>query len=452
MRAALALLALSAFAAEHRGQVTFNGLPVPGAVVTAVRGGASVETVTDSQGLYSFPDLADGAWTIDVRMTGFAPAKQEISVAPDAPANQWALKMLPLDQIRAAIIQPAPVAAAAAPVVHERDTSEGLLINGSTVNGAASPFAQLASFGNNRAGRRGLYTGGIGMILDNSTLDARPFSLTGQDTPRPSYDRLTGLLSVGGPLRIPHLLRNGPFFFVSYQWTRNTADTTASALVPTVAARNGILGDTVIPPSRIAPEARALLSLYPLPNFAGDSRYNYQVPIVTATHQDSLQSRFNRTLNARNQINGSFGFQSTRGSEPNLFGFLDTNSLLGILASANWSHRLAQQWFMNAGYQFSRLAIHETPWFENRTNISGNAGISGNDQDAMNWGPPTLVFADGIAGLSDERASFDRNQTSRVSASFLWNRVAQSVTFGADLRRQQFNFLSQQDARGTLTF
>ncbi|HZU24540.1 MAG TPA: carboxypeptidase regulatory-like domain-containing protein [Bryobacteraceae bacterium] len=452
MRAALALLALSAFAAEHRGQVTFNGLPVPGAVVTAVRGGASVETVTDSQGLYSFPDLADGAWTIDVRMTGFAPAKQEISVAPDAPANQWALKMLPLDQIRAAIIQPAPVAAAAAPVVHERDTSEGLLINGSTVNGAASPFAQLASFGNNRAGRRGLYTGGIGMILDNSALDARPYSLTGQNTPRPAYDRLTGLVSLGGPLRIPHLLHNGPFFFVGYQWTRTSNDNSLPGLVPTEAQRSGMLVSGVIPQDRITPQARALLNLYPLPNFTGDARYNYQVPIRTATHQDALQSRLDKTINARNQIYGAFGFQSTRMDDPNLFGFLDTTDMLGMIGNANWQHRLGQQWFMNLGYQFSRLATHVRPWFADRANISGRAGISGNDQDPREWGPPNLVFASGTAGLSDANASFDRNQTSRFSATVLWNRAEHNVTFGGDFRRQEFNYLSQQDPRGTLTF
>ncbi|MFY9640986.1 MAG: hypothetical protein WAK07_08830, partial [Rhodomicrobium sp.] len=120
--------------------------------------------------------------------------------------------------------------------------------------------------------------------------------------------------------------------------------------------------------------------------------------------------------------------------------------------SVNWSHRFAQRWFLNLGYQFSRLATHVTPYFENRENVSGEAGISGNDQAPMNWGPPTLVFASGIAGLSDGLSSFDRNETSGLSDSVLWHRGAHNVTFGTDFRRQEFNYLSQQNPRGTFTF
>jgi trimeric autotransporter adhesin len=98
--------------------------------------------------------------------------------------------------------------------------ADGLLINGSVMNGASSPFAQAFAFGNRRNGAGGLCTGGIGLILDNSALDARPFSLSGQNTPKPTYNRITGVATLGGPLRIPHFLRHGPNCFVGYQWTR----------------------------------------------------------------------------------------------------------------------------------------------------------------------------------------------------------------------------------------
>ena len=70
----------------------------------------------------------------------------------------------------------------------------------------------------------------------------------------------------------------------------------------------------------------------------------------------------------------------------------------------------------------------------------------------MNWGPPSLNFASGIASLTDGLPSFNRNQTSAVSYSMLWNHGRHNVTFGGDFRRQQFNYLSQQDPRGTFTF
>jgi hypothetical protein len=40
-------------APEHHGLVTFHGLPVPGAVVTAIQGGQKFTTSTDDDGTYS---------------------------------------------------------------------------------------------------------------------------------------------------------------------------------------------------------------------------------------------------------------------------------------------------------------------------------------------------------------------------------------------------------------
>ena len=477
----LVCLAASVLAASgHRGQVTFAGLPVPGATVTATRDGRKAAAVTDSQGLYSLPGLADGIWKIEVRMFGFAAIERDVAVSADAPAATWELKLLSLDQIRAearpsaAPAQPAPPAPRkeeTQPVTASTDeelsqrAADGLLINGSMNNGAASPFAQAAAFGNSRSGGRSLYNGGIGISLDNSALDARAFSLTGQNTPKPAYNRMTGMVTLGGPLQIPHLFGNGGNFFAGYQWTRNSNATTASALMPGVAERNGIFSSQIldpltgvsfpgnaIPESRISPQARALLNLYPLPNFAGSTRYNYQIPILSPTHQDALQSRYNKTLSANNQVNGRFGFQSTRTDNGTPFGFLDATSTLGLNAGANWTHRVNQEWFLNLGYQFSRLAARVTPYFENRANVSGEAGISGNNQDPMNWGPPSLNFASGIAGLSDAQSSHNRNQTAGASYSMQWNHRAHNVTFGADFRRQEFNYLAQQDPRGTFTF
>src|SRR5262249_52740221 len=173
--------------------------------------------------------------------------------------------------------------------------ADGLLVNGSVNNGAASPFAQLQAFGNNRRGLRSLYNGNVGITFNNSIFDARPYSRTGQDTPKPGYSHFVGMASFGGPIRIPHLLKR-PMgnFAINYQWTRNHNASTLTGLMPTQDQRNGILPDRTIAPTLIAPQARALLNLYPLPNFTGSDRYNYQVPVIGGDHQDALQARANR--------------------------------------------------------------------------------------------------------------------------------------------------------------
>jgi hypothetical protein len=331
--------------------------------------------------------------------------------------------------------------------------SDGLLINGSTNNGAASPFAQNNAFGNNRRGTGSLYNGTLGFVFDNSALDARAYSLTGQDTPKPAYDHVTGFFTLGGPLKIPHLFNNNnaPLFFVSYQWTKNHNDTTQSALVPTLAERAGDTGSGVSIPL-INPQALALLQYYPLPNFTGSAIYNYQTPLVSINHQDALQSRLSKAIGQRTQLDGNYNFQRIATSNTNLFGFLDTGETLGMNTTFNVRRRVGSRLFAHLQFQYSYQSARTTPYFANRENVSGEAGIAGNDQNPSEWGPPTLVFSNGITPLTDAINSFNRNQTASWSSDTLWIRGRHNVTFGGDFRRQQFNYLAQQNPRGTFTF
>ena len=86
-------------ATERHGQVTFGGLPVPGATVTAAMGDKSFTAITDPQGAYSFADLDDGVWMFKVEMRGFATQTEEITLAADTPPPMWELKLLPLAEI-----------------------------------------------------------------------------------------------------------------------------------------------------------------------------------------------------------------------------------------------------------------------------------------------------------------------------------------------------------------
>ena len=470
-----------ASAADHYGVVRFGGLPLPGATVSAIGpNGGKAGAVSAPDGTYILRDLTDGRWTVRVQMQCFELAERELTVEAGAPAAEWELKLLPVTEIatRRVVAEPQPpppangaqTAAAkpappkpvenAQPKRSDEETAElndraadGLLVNGSVNNGASTPFSINPAFGNFRKGPGALYNGSIGFTAGNSFWDARPYSLTGQDTAKPDYNRFTGMLAFGGPLRIPHLLRNGPNLMINYQWTRNRTAATQSGLVPTEAQRRGDLGpDGFVPIGQISPQAASLLKLYPLPNFTGGTRYNYQVAVTGATHQDSLQARANKSLGRRDQLFGGINFQSTRGDNTNMFGFLDVNDSTGLNVNANWRHSLTPRLAVTLGAEFSRLISRVTPYFSNLRNVSGEAGIQGNAQDPVNWGPPSLTFASGIARLSDENPSLGRNQTTAVSASGFWGRGRHNLSFGTDIRRQQFNLLGQQDPRGGFAF
>jgi len=506
----------------HQGHVMMDGVPVPGATVTATQGKNQFVAITDTQGAYSFPELGDGPFTIQVEMLGFTTIKQEVS----GPSAEFDMKMLPIEEIHAEIVkaspsEPAPALVQASPKAKQAasqpdrtdfqrtevkatdagslpaasDTpspsgpfanlspedlnqraADGFLINGSVNNSAASPFAQFARIGN-ALRSRSLYNGSVSILADNSALNARSYSLTGQDTQVPSYNRLTASFNFGGPLRIPYLIKNksnAPTFFIGYQRIQNRRAATASGRMPTAAERNGdfsqalnLLGQPVqiidpltglpfagnrIPEDRISPQAKALLSLFPLPNSNENARYNYQIPIVDITHQDSVQGRLNKSINQRNQLSGNVDVQSMRSDSSSLFNFLDTSRMSGINVSVQWTTRPTQRFLANFRYQFSRQSTRLTPHFANRVNVSGIAGIAGNNQEASNWGPPALYFAGGTSALSDAQYSFNRTQNHTFSYNSYWMRGLHNVTFGADIRRYQSNVLSQQDARGTFTF
>ena len=128
-----------------------------------------------------------------------------------------------------------------------QQSSDGFLVNGSVNNAATSRFSLDQAFGNRRYNSKSLYNGGVAAIYDNSATDARPYSLSGLNLPKASYNRITGVLTLGGPLKIPHLLPRGPTFFVGYEWTRNHDAEAEAGLVPTEAERGGDLSGLLNP-------------------------------------------------------------------------------------------------------------------------------------------------------------------------------------------------------------
>jgi carboxypeptidase family protein len=528
----LALLALAALAAaEYHGQVKFAGLPLPGVTITATKGDKVLAAVTDQQGVFSFADLPDGSWSLQVDKPGFIPIGQDVTAGSSLPGPSFELKMLPLDEMQTVspsaapeqttTIAPAPTvpapakpttakgkaadipntpqtafqstnlnatsANAPAPATEQsapapevtnelaQRAADGFLINGSAINGRSTPFAQSPAFGNARRGGPRLYTYALALVDSNSALDAANFSLTGQHTPKPPFNNMTGTASFGGPIRIPHLLeRNGPQFTVNYSRVENRASRVQTSLMPDAAQRTGDFSNALyagkavtiydpdsgnpfpgnmIPASRISVQALSLLPYYPAPNFAGGAGYNYQVPLIANTHTDNLRASLQKAFKRKNNVSGLFGMSDTRSDSNSQFNFLDLTRSLGLNSMATWRRTYTPRFFGTFTYQFSRQSNQLIPFFAGRENVSGAAGITGNSQQPVNWGPPSLQFNQStIAGLSDGTTSITHNQTSAISYASSWNHHSHNLSFGGDFRWQQFNTISQSNPRGTFTF
>jgi hypothetical protein len=451
--ALLALLSAMLAETEHRGQVRFGGAPVPGALVQAMRGETTVRAMTDAEGRYVFGSLADGEWTVRVEMPGFDAISRTVRVPQEGAPEQWELRMVRLDEIdgtaTSAFPPPSAVAADDA-ATGDREAATRLLINGSVVNGAATNLGLQRAFGNVRI-PRSPYRGTASIRGNSSFFDARAYSLTGQDPRQPGYGRMQASIALSGPLLIPRLFRMGAFT-ATYSRTDNRDTSLETARVPTEAERRGEFSSFSIPANDISPQARALVGLYPLPNVPGEA-YNYQIPIVGATHGDSFQGNItNIRIGRRDQVSGTAGFQTSRSDRPDLFGFTDSAKSSSTSASVNWIHRFTPRVTANIRYEFSRTTTHTIPHFANRQDISGEAGITGNDRDPRNWGPPALSFASGVARLASGTYADDRIWSDAVSYSSTWVVGRHALTYGADQRWQRFDLFSQRDARGTFAF
>jgi len=330
-------------ASDYFGQVTFNGLPVPGATVTATQGESKTTATTNLDGIYHLAELADGLWTLTIELFGFATITRKISVPTTADPPPDALSVRSFDELTRDL-PPArtfePLDFARGKPATEADepldltvltgpagmgAADGLLINGSMNNGASTRFALPRGIGNNRPRPRSVYSYAAGFQMGTSAWDARAFSLIGSQSAKPSYADTQSLGTFQGPLRVPWL-RNPITLMLGYQGASATNVSTQSTRMPTALERAGDFSQTLdargqavrlvdpstglpfdgsaIPAGRISPQAAALLAYYPRADAAAGGRFNYEAPIVSATRQDSAQSRAGYTLRGENRIEG----------------------------------------------------------------------------------------------------------------------------------------------------
>jgi trimeric autotransporter adhesin len=339
------------------------------------------------------------------------------------------------------------------------------------------------SFGNGRRNPRNQYTGNVVFTLNNSIWDANSYSLTGQQTPKPAYAQFKAGFTFGGPLKIPHLFDDsghGGTFTVTYNLNRSRSAQTLFGEVPTAAERGGdfagALSSTtgqpvviydpttgqpfpgdVIPANRVNSAAVGLLTYYPQPNLIGNAKYNYQISNAPITNLNNLNIRGNHSFSLHDQITFAEGYQDSNGSSSSIFNFLDSTKSAGYNFNPSWTHRFTTHTFNRLAYQFTRSTNTAIPFFESQTTVDGAPAnlaetlIQGTDQNPLYQGPPSLNFSN-FQSLSDGNPSLQRNQTSAISDSLQWVKGTHNLTFGGDLRFQQFNPVSESNARGSFTF
>lgn len=326
-------------------------------------------------------------------------------------------------------------------------------------------------FGNRRFGNPGDFRGALFFNLDNSALDAKPYSLSGQPIEKPSYAQTRFGVAAGGALRIPKLIRReNAFFFVNYFGTRSRNPYSAFATVPGLDERAGDFSNSVVqgpvtiydplsggpfpanrlPASRTSPAAQGLLAFLPTPNLAGRVQ-NYHIVTSVRQNTDNFGVRLLDTLRRQDRLSFRLNAQSRNADSAQLFGFRDSLSGLGLNAELGWTHNFGSHLLHNLRYNFSRNRSETVPFFAYKRDISGELGIRGPSRDPVNFGPPNLNFTN-FGDLTDASPLLARNQTSAISDGLTLVQGPHNLSFGGEFRRSQLNTRTDQNARGTLVF
>jgi hypothetical protein len=308
---------------------------------------------------------------------------------------------------------------------------------------------------------------------DNSGFNAKPYSITGNDVPKPSsYDERFGG-NFGGPLKIPHIYNGSDktYFFINYQHETQSSALDTYSTVPTADERTGDfcgLGITLYNPfsnfsgprtllgngcqiPAINSAAAGLLAYYPEPNLPGTVQ-NYVLERSVPIDTDIVNLHVLHTINARFSLSGGYNVNSQR---QNTFGnFLNTAGHQSNLSQSvtlglthNWSPRLTESTTLN--WSRSRTQLLSGNSFTN--NIAGDLGVTGVSTEPLTYGIPDLNFTS-FSSLNDPVPSLVRNQTLRLGDSLKWIHAKHTMTFGGELRRIELNSDSSPQPRGLFNF
>ncbi len=326
-------------------------------------------------------------------------------------------------------------------------------------------------FGNRRAPSqiRGL----LFFTLNNSVLDAKPFSISGADVPQPSYAQSRFGLIIGGPLLIPKIIHDrATFFNLTYTGIRNRTPYTAVETVPTLAERQGNFSQAVdtsgavqiynplthqpfpgdvIPASMLNPTALKLLQYFPLPAQPGLQVNNYDFQTAAPQNSDSVGLRVFRNITKADRLAYHVNYQRRDGDNSQPFGFLDSLSGYGLTTDLTWTRNLTPDLISNARVSFNRNRNETTPFFANGPNVAEELGILGTSTNPLNYGPPNLNFTN-FGGLTDAVPVLTRNQGQTFGESLLWVHGQHNIQYGIQFGRNDLSTDSDPNGRGTFNF
>jgi hypothetical protein len=352
-----------------------------------------------------------------------------------------------------------------------------------------------------RGGRQNTFNATMNYSFGGSVLDSAPYQLhPNSPTPKQPYSKQNFGVTIGGPVKIPHVYDGSrrTFFIASYTGNRGDNLFDQFATVPSAALRSGdfsgtsaVVVDPVtglpfpgnqIPASRISPAAATLLQFIPLPNTDG-VRNNFHYTTTTGSSLDNLNLRVIESFTPQPQNGrGGFGgrgggargggrfgggggraqgtnvvltaqmqYRRTHADQANVFPTLGGENAgwnLGVPITLNVQHKRSLH---NVNVNFSETHSAASNQYAFVRNIAGDAGIGGVSTDPFDWGLPSLSFAN----FSSARDLAPSTRTDRrISTAYRWTHPVKKHTLraGGDFRFDRSTSEVDSNPRGSFVF
>jgi hypothetical protein len=312
----------------------------------------------------------------------------------------------------------------------------------------------------------------------NSALDARQYSLTGNQAPQISTIRNIAGLSLGGPFVIPKIYngKEKTTFFINYQWNHSTNPVNSYSTVPTAAERTGDFSalstpiyqpgvltggllasartpfpNNIIPSMYLNSASVGLLNYIPLPNLAGTVD-NFLLQTKTPSNTNNINGRIIHAINQKLSLSGVYNVSASRSDGYNNFPDLTSKtSSLGQNAGLTLTQTYNKSFINSTQLTWNRSSIDTLNGYAYNDNIAGNLGITGISTSPINYGLPQISLTN-FTGINDTVPVISHSQQWRTIDNVTWIHGKHNVRFGGEMRKNQKNTETSPQARGAFTF
>ncbi len=330
------------------------------------------------------------------------------------------------------------------------------------------------------------YHGTLFYFLRNEVLDAKNYAFTAARPEKDPFKLNQFGFTLSGPISIPKLFdgKNRLFFMTNYEWFRQRRNQQSVNTLPSAAMQGGNFSElprgtqgifdpltranvngqivaqpfagNIIPTNRISPISRQLLEFYPTPNLqVANLTNNFVQAVARPINRDQFIGRFDFVESSNSQWFGRYSW----GDENQLIENLKLN---GDQIVTNFNQymvtntRVLTPTIVNeTRFGYTQFYNTNGPELAFTRDVVSELNIPGlNGGPPVQWGIPNVSLQGVYAGFGNSSEGPYENNNS--SLQFINNtsiiRGKHTMKFGLEYRRDQYNQIGNQFARGQFTF